>query len=81
MKCMNTTTEILCQANLKTDEQSLLKIAIRQLGGIANNINRIAAMHSGKFIALSLSIILIGIFLHIPNCSFSKYPFSIYVIY
>ena len=35
--------------DLLTDEQSLLKIAIRQLVGIANNLNQIvAAMHSGK---------------------------------
>lgn len=35
--------------DLLTDEQSLLKIAIRQLVGMANNLNQIAtAMHSGK---------------------------------
>ena len=35
--------------DLLTDEQSLLKVAIRQLVGIANNLNQIAAaMHSGK---------------------------------
>jgi predicted DNA-binding protein len=35
--------------DLLTEEQSLLKIAIRQLVGIANNLNQIAAaMHSGK---------------------------------
>lgn len=35
--------------DLLTDEQSLLKVAIRQMVGIANNLNQIAAaMHSGK---------------------------------
>jgi predicted DNA-binding protein len=35
--------------DLLTDEQSLLKIAIRQLVGIANNLNQItAAIHSDK---------------------------------
>jgi predicted DNA-binding protein len=35
--------------DLLTDEQSFLKIAIRQLVGIANNLNQIAAaMHSGR---------------------------------
>lgn len=35
--------------DLLTDEQSLLKIAIRQLLGIANNLNQITiAIHTGK---------------------------------
>lgn len=35
--------------DLLTDEQTLLRIAIRQLVGIANNLNQITAvMHSGK---------------------------------